>query len=639
MGSLLQKLEVSPMNGFMGQILVVDLSTGKITIDRPDEAYYRAYLGGAAMATEYVLRLMPQGADALGPDNVLVFANGPITGTAISGNSRMSVNARSPLSNGIGDAQVGGFFPAELKFAGFDAVVVLGQSPKPVYLWVTDNHAEIRDASKYWGMGTGDFEDAIQADTGDKRVQTMTIGPAGENLVKYAAIVNTASRAAGRTGMGAVMGSKRLKSIVARGSMDVQVADKEALKKLTQWGAKNVRINLGMAELQKYGTAATVMAQQNVGGLPTENWNSGVFEQAEEISGERMYETIHVKNETCYACAVRCKRVVQDENRGVEGRYGGPEYENLATLGSYCRISDLPAIALANQLCNIYGMDPIAFGATIGWAMDAFTSGQIGGGDTGGLELEWGDQEMMLQLAHMVARREGFGDVLADGMEGAAKRLGKGEDLVTTVKGGALPAHMPQTKRSLALIYAVNPFGADHQSHEHDPSYSPESGDEARRRMHLLGLDNQQDVLNLSEEKVRYAVIGQQFYSLLDSVSVCQFVFGPAWQLYGPDHLQQAIAAVVGWEMSVDELLEVGARKVAMMRWFNAREGIGREADRLPKKMFQPLTGGPSDGYVVTKEQMDFALDEYYRLTGLDPKTGYPLPETLAKYGLAAAGD
>ena len=627
------------MNGFMGQILVVDLSTGKITIDRPDEAYYRAYLGGAAMATEYVLRLMPQGADALGPDNVLVFANGPITGTAISGNSRMSVNARSPLSNGIGDAQVGGFFPAELKFAGFDAVVVLGQSPKPVYLWVTDNHAEIRDASKYWGMGTGDFEDAIQADTGDKRVQTMTIGPAGENLVKYAAIVNTASRAAGRTGMGAVMGSKRLKSIVARGSMDVQVADKEALKKLTQWGAKNVRINLGMAELQKYGTAATVMAQQNVGGLPTENWNSGVFEQAEEISGERMYETIHVKNETCYACAVRCKRVVQDENRGVEGRYGGPEYENLATLGSYCRISDLPAIALANQLCNIYGMDPIAFGATIGWAMDAFTSGQIGGGDTGGLELEWGDQEMMLQLAHMVARREGFGDVLADGMEGAAKRLGKGEDLVTTVKGGALPAHMPQTKRSLALIYAVNPFGADHQSHEHDPSYSPESGDEARRRMHLLGLDNQQDVLNLSEEKVRYAVIGQQFYSLLDSVSVCQFVFGPAWQLYGPDHLQQAIAAVVGWEMSVDELLEVGARKVAMMRWFNAREGIGREADRLPKKMFQPLTGGPSDGYVVTKEQMDFALDEYYRLTGLDPKTGYPLPETLAKYGLAAAGD
>ncbi len=628
------------MNGFMGQVLVVDLTSGKITIDRPDEAYYRRYLGGAALATEYVLRLMPKGADALGPDNVLVFAAGPITGTAISGNSRMSVNARSPLSNGIGDAQVGGFFPAELKFAGFDAVVVLGQSPKPVYIWVTDNHAEIRDASKYWGMGTGDFEDAIQADTGDKKVQTMTIGPAGENLVRYAAIVNTASRAAGRTGMGAVMGSKRLKSIVARGTMDVAVADAPALKALTQWGAKNVRINLGMAELQKYGTAATVMAQQTVGGLPTENWNSGVFEHAEDISGERMYETIHVKNETCYACAVRCKRVVQDENRGVEGRYGGPEYENLATLGSYCRINDLPAVALANQLCNIYGMDPIAFGATVGWAMDAFTSGQITGADTGGLEIEWGDQEMMLALAHMVAKREGFGDVLAEGMDGASQRLGgKGADLLTSVKGGALPAHMPQTKRSLALIYAVNPFGADHQSHEHDPSYSPGWGDETQRRMHLLGLDDPQDVLNLSDEKVRYAVIGQQLYSLLDSVSVCQFVFGPAWQLFGPDQLQQAIAAVTGWDMSIEELLVVGARKIAMMRQFNAREGIGREADILPKKLFKGLRGGPSDGYAVTEEQMASALAEYYRLTGLDPATGYPLPETLEKYEIAAVGD
>ena len=622
-------------HGYTGKVLVADLTTGVLTVDQHDDAWYRTFMGGAAAGMEYILRGVPAGADPLGPENVLTFFTGPLAGTPISGQSRMSVNCKSPLSGLIGDAQVGGFFPAELKMAGFDGVVITGSSATPVYLWIKDGESELRDATNYWGMQTGEFEDTLFEDLGDKRLQTMTIGRAGEHLVKYACPVTYTSRAPGRTGTGAVMGSKKLKSIVVRGTGKVTPHDPEALKTLTQWGAKNVRVNVAMAGLQKYGTAGTVMEQQAVGGLPTRNWDSGVFAEAEQISGERMYETMTLKNDTCYACAVRCKRVVQVENLGVEGRYGGPEYENLATLGSYCLVSDLERVALVNQLCNKEGMDPIALGATIGWAMDAFDKGEITLEDTGGLALPWGDAELMVQLTEMIATREGFGDVLAEGMEGASRRLdGRGADLITSVKGGAMPAHMPQVKRSLALIYAVNPFGADHQSSEHDPSYTPDSDEESMRRLALLGLTDPQDQLNLSDEKVRFALVTQQFYSLLDSASVCQFVYGPAWQLYGPDHLSEALNAVTGWDTTVDELVEVGARKLTMQRLFNAREGAGRNADVLPKKLFKPLTGGPSDGYRVTEEQMAHALDRYYALAGWDVASGMPTDASLQRYGL-----
>ncbi len=622
-------------NGYTGKILVADLTKGELTVDEHDDAYYRKYVGGAALAMDYILRDCPANADPLGPENVLVFAVGPMTGTAISGQSRMSVNAKSPLTGAIGDAQVGGFFPAELKFAGYDAVVVKGKSETPVSIVIKDGKAELQDASKYWGMGTGDLQDAVEADMDDDKVQLMAIGPAGENQVKFACIVNMASRAAGRTGLGAVMGSKNLKFISARGKAKIKVADAARLKELTQWGAKNTRINASIAGLQKYGTAETVLAQDQVGGLPTHNWDSGVFEGAEEISGERMYETILLKNDTCYACAVRCKRVVQDENRGVEGRYGGPEYENLATLGSYCMVSDLGAIALANQLCNIHGMDPIAVGATIGWAMDAFDKGEINGSDTGSLEIEWGDADMMVKLTEMMAYRDGFGDVLAEGMRGAAARLGKGEDLLTEVKGNAFPAHMPQVKKSLALIYAVNPFGADHQSSEHDPGYTPDADEESLRRLSLLGLDEPQDQLNLSDEKVRFAYETQKSYSFQDTVSVCQFVYGPSWHLYGPDQLRDALNAVTGWDMTIEEMQAIGDRKIVMQRYFNARDGLGRNADTLPKKAFKGLTGGPSDGFKVGKEEFEHALDVYYEMAGFDVESGMPTAATLNRVGIS----
>jgi aldehyde:ferredoxin oxidoreductase len=622
------------MHGFTGNILHVDLTNRTTEIERPDEAFYRKYLGGSGLGMYYILRDTPAGADALSPENVLTFAAGPLTGTAISGQSRMSVNARSPLGGAIGDAQMGGFFPAEMKFAGFDAIIVKGAASSPVYLWLHDGQAEIRDASHIWGKISGEVDAALKAELGDDKIEIAQCGPGGEKLIRHASVMNMSNRSAGRTGMGAVMGSKKLKAIAVRGKAKPTIAHPDRFKALTQGAAKGVRANAAMFGLQTHGTAETVGGQQVAGGLPTHNWDSGVFDGWEPIDGPTMTETILLKNDTCYACAVRCKRVVQDEQRGLDPYYGGPEYETIATFGSYCNIDDLPAVALANQICNQYGLDTINTGATISFAMDCFEKGLITSADTNGVELRFGNTEAMLWALDVIIKREGIGDVLAEGTDYASQVWGA-EELRTTVKGTNLPAHMPQVKRSLALIYAVNPFGADHQSHEHDPSYAPDNGEEDRRRMSLLGLNEQLDVLDLGAAKVNYALETQKHYSLLDSVSVCQFVYGPAWQLYGPDHLVEAVNAVTGWDMTIEETQVVGERRLNLMRAFNAREGIGREEDKLPKKMFKPLTGGASDGYRVTEEEMASALDTYYELAGWDVASGTPKPETLERLGLA----
>jgi len=346
-----------------------------------------------------------------------------------------------------------------------------------------------------------------------------------------------------------------------------------------------------------------------------------------------MADTILKERDTCYACTVRCKRVVEVKEGPyrADPRYGGPEYETLSTFGSYCGIDDLNAVATANQLCNQYGMDTISCGATIAWAMDCFEKGILTTDDTDGMELRFGDAAVMVRLTEMIARREGFGDTLAEGSARAAARLGRGsEELVVAVKGQEVPAHMPQVKRSLALIYAVNPFGADHQSHEHDPSWKSHPA-----RLAEIGLtDPPQPNKVLNESKIRFALQTQYAYSCLDSVNMCQFVFGPAWHLYGMAQLSEAVQAVTGWPVTVEELMRVGERRLNMLRAYNAREGIGREADTLPKKMQKALIGGKSDGISVTAEDVEQAKDIYYAMAGWDVATGNPTRAKLEELEL-----
>lgn len=622
--------------GYNGKILHVLLNDLTLVIEEPSEDFYRKYMGGSALGAYYLLKHTPQNADPLGPENTLTLSLSVTTGAPVSGQSRLTATAKSPLTGGIGDAQGGGFFPAELKFAGFDAIVIYGQAETPVYLWIKDGHAELRPAGHLWGLTTWEVDRRLAEELDDPKIQVLQTGIAGEKGVRYAALINMSNRANGRTGMGAVMGSKRLKAIAVRGKMRPPLADKKGLNTLARWGAQAFPES-DIYGLGLLGTAEVLAYQQADGGLPTRNWSSGVFEGWQPLDGKTMAKTILKERDSCYACTVRCKRVVEIETGPypVDPLYGGPEYETLATFGSYCGVDNLAAVAYANQLCNQYGLDTISCGATIAWAMDCMQAGLLTAEDTGGLELRFGDHQAMTRMVKDIAFREGFGDLLAEGSARAAEVIGRGtQERVVAVKKQEMPAHMPQVKRSLGLIYAVNPFGADHQSHEHDPAYP-----EYPQRMAEIGLTDPDPEYTLNEKGVRFALIGQYLYSALDSLNLCQFVFGPSWQLYGPGQVVEAVKTITGWDVDIEEILRVGERRLNLMRAFNAREGMGREADQLPAKMFQPLAGGPSDGLALGQAEIEKAKDLYYAQAGWEVETGVPTHQKLVELGLGWVAD
>jgi aldehyde:ferredoxin oxidoreductase len=648
------------MFGYAGKILHVDLTTGTLEIEEPPEDLYRTYLGGSALGLYYLLKNTPAGIDPYGPENTLSFMLSGPTGAPVAGQSRCTVVAKSPITGGAGDSQGGGFWPAELKFAGFDGIVVRGISPKPVYLWINKGEAELRDASHLWGETTLEVEQALKTELEDDRIEVLQIGPAGEKKVRFAAIMSMATRANGRTGMGAVMGSKKLKAIAVRGGKKkLPMADSEALRAIVQKSVPLVRGDEDVWELAKYGTIGILEGQSAGGGLPTRNYQSGSFgfDKAKNIGGERLFDELlrgaddnnQLKQgrETCYSCAVRCKRVVKDEwmDKALNPESGGPEYETAAMFGSDCGIDDLHAIAYASQLCNQYGADTIAAGGTMAFAIDCFEKGLITTEDTGGIELKWGDAEAMIAMLEKTLHREGFGDILAEGSAAAAAKIGNGaEDLSIAVKGAELPAHMPQVKPTLGIIYAVNPFGADHQSHEHDPMYTPETiaswPEKYGKRMADIGLTSPQPGDSLNEEKVRYALTTQYAYSAMDTANVCQFVFGPGWELLGMDDLAGVVSAVTGMETTVDDLLTYGRRRLNMLRAFNAREGMTRDQDTLPKRLYdEPLQDGASAGATMDRETIAEAIDTYYRLAGWDPETGNPPRETLEELDLGWVAD
>jgi len=613
----------------------VDLSRGTIETKILPEDVYRKYPGGSSLAAYLLMQSIPAGADPLGPDNVLVMAVSPLTGLAISGQSRMSACARSPLTGAIGDSQCGGFFPAEMRAAGADAIVFTGQAKEPVYLWLNDGKAELRPAKHLWGKVTAEVDSLLKKEIGDEKVEIAQIGPAGENLVRFAAIMNMVNRANGRTGLGAVMGSKRLKAVVVRGSKSPKPAAPEAFRGLVKRLKELQEANPGIVWFGEYGTAGVLAIQDKVGGLPTRNYTEGTFEQAKDIDGTTLAKTILKERDTCYACVVKCKRTVEVHEPGldIDPIYGGPEYETLSLFGSMCGVGDLKLLSKASADANMYGMDTISAGGTIAWAMEAKEKDLL---DDKGLGLAYGDGQSVLRAIEAIALRRGVGDLLAEGSLRAAKTLGQAAiDLTVTVKGQELPAHMPQHKRSLGLVYAVNAFGADHQSSEHDTALRAKPGTLQNRRLEELDIAASLPLTDLSDAKVRFAFRSQCFYSALDTLGLCQFVWGPSWQLYGPSETVELVRSGTGWQATMEELLEIGERKINLMRAFNAREGVGKAADVLPKKLFQPLVGkGPTVGVALTTEEFEHARESYYRLAGWDPATGYPTPAKLRGLGL-----
>lgn len=636
--------------GYTGKILHVDLTNQTTEVETPDESFYRDYLGGSLMGLYYLWKFAPKGVDPLSPDNVLTFALSAPTGLPVSGQSRCTLTCKSPSSGGVADSQAGGFWPAELKYAGFDAVVIRGASDKPVYLTIINGEAKLNDASHLWGKMTLEVDEMLKEELNDKKIEIAQIGISGEKLSNFAAVMNMSNRAWGRTGVGAVMGSKKLKAIVVRGSQKVTPADKSRVSALARSASKDFATSFG-----RYGTAGIVTGQHGAGGLPTNNYNSGVMptmELAEAIGGERLYDELlrgaeegkqdKQGRDTCYACIVRCKRVCESEYAGnkIDPDYGGPEYESLATLGSYCGVSDLHAVTYANQLCNAYGVDTISCGATISWAMECFENEVISIEDTGGIELRFGNAEAMITMLEQTLNREGFGDILADGSAKAADRLGKGHEFLVTVKGQELPAHMPQVKRSLGLIYAVNPFGADHESSAHDTSYRPSAYESNRARLEPLGLTKPQEMNVLNAEKVEFSLKTQYVFSATDTLGLCQFVYGTSWELFGTQEIAELMEAATGWDVSIDDVLAMGQKRLNMMRAYNAREGLQRDNDTLPEKMFKKaLVGGRSDGVILEREEFESALDMYFEQAGWDVATGVPTRATLESVGLDWVAD
>ncbi len=618
------------------KILEVNLSNRKIETKIIPGEIYRLYPGGSALGAYMLLQEMKPGIDPLSPENILVFSVSALTGLPISGISRLTVTAKSPLTGTIGDSQAGGFFPSHFKANGWDAVVFKGKSAAPVYLYIDGEKAEIRDAQNIWGKVTGEAEAIIREELGDKNIEIAQIGPAGENLVRYACIINMCNRANGRNGMGAVMGSKNLKAVVVQKAKAAKAYDQDGFRELAAGVKQRLEENATVAGLGLGGTDGDLESFHNEGFLPTKNWTTGYFpEGAKKITGTTMYETILKERDTCFACAVRCKRVVEVTGV-VDPLYGGPEYETCATFGSYCGVTELETVALANQLCNMYGLDTISCGATIAFAMECYEKGLINNKDTEGIELRFGNSSAIPVLVEKIAKREGFGDLLAEGSLRAAYKIGKDAvSLSISVKGQELPAHMPQFKPSVGLVYAVNPFGADHQSSEHDVFLVLPPDSKERQRLAQIGVWKGYDnPFELDDEKVRFALESQKYFSVLDTLCLCQFVWGPSWELYGPDDLVDLCRYGIGWDTSMHELMLVGERRINMMRFFNAREGFDKKDDKLPARLFEPFIDGPSKGVCLDKAAFESAVEAYYDLAGWDKNTGNPTEARLRSLSL-----
>jgi aldehyde:ferredoxin oxidoreductase len=621
--------------GYVGKILKVDLSSRRVEVESRDDAFFRRYLGGRALVAFYLLNEMVAEVDPLGPENLMVFAPGVLTGSGVSGHGRNGIGAKSPLTGALGSSEVGGFWGAELKRAGFDAIVVRGQASSPVYLWVKDGQAELREAEHLWGLTIGECEDALREELGDKGVRTALIGPAGENLVRYAAVANDRNRFAGRAGLGAVMGSKRLKGIAVRsapGQNQMQLADPTGVREVGRWMGSNLDL---VAGLHDSGTAGGLKSLSDGGGLPTWNFQAGHFHGDVKINGEVMRDTILIERDTCAACAVRCKRVVEvGEPYHVDPSYGGPEYESAAALGSDTGVDDLLVVAKANELCAVYGLDTISTGASIAFAMECFENGLLTEADTGGLALRWGDGELVLRLIEQISRREGLGDLLAEGVARMAEQIGQGaEAFALHVKGQELPMHEPRIKHALGVGYALSPTGADHVHNIHDTMYSGEGRALDNLRAYNTELRPVEATV-LNEDKLRLYFHHVNEAHFWDCAVMCLFL------PYTPQQLVGLLNAVTGWDADLEELQIIGQRSITLSRIFNLREGFVAADDSLPRRFFEPfLKGEARTALPLDEAAFEWAKGHYYQMMGWNGETGVPTHEALERLDIGWAAE
>ncbi len=627
--------------GYTGKILWVDLTAGKTWSEQIDEATYRLYPGGKALAAYILLKHMPAGVDPLGPDNILVLANGLLTGAPFSTATRFNAIAKSPLTGGYGESEAGGFWGPELKMAGWEAIVLTGRAEKPVYLWIKDDHVELRDASHLWKRDPEEAQATIRQELGDKLIRVLQIGLGGENLARFACLVNELRHFNGRSGLGAVLGSKHVKAVAVRGShkyLDL-AAEPQSIAELGRRLAKEVKENPQSWDLQWRGTPGLSGPLNAAGILPTRNFHTGEFAGVDAIKWEAYEKELLTARRSCYACAVRCKREVKvDDRYQVTDSYGGPEYETIAGFGSNCEVSDLQAIAKANELCGRYTLDSISCSSAVSFAMECFEHGLIGPADTGGLDLRFGNAEAMVKAVEMIAKRELIGNLLAEGTRRAAEVIGgDSKFFAMQVKGQELPMHDPRGKFGVGLGYAVGESGADHLTSVHDPMIAnPNSA--GFQAVQVFGITEALPPRDASPKKARQYAIMENWNSFEKVVGLC--FFGPAPRSFIPvDDTIKAVHDASGWEVTPADALRIGERATNLARVFNIREGFSRKDDTLPDRLFQPLESGALEGVAISREDFETALTALYTFKGWDPVTSAPTRERLRELDIEWAAE
>jgi len=619
------------MPGFVGRLARVDLSESKVKEEDVEETF-RKFLGGKGLAGKIMLEELDLKVDPLDAENKLLFLTGPLTGTAFPGGGKHQVLAKSPLTGIWGEATSGGYWGPELKFAGYDGLIIEGKASSPVYLWIHDRGAEIRDGTKLWGRNVVEATKQIQRET-NRSAKVACIGVAGEKLVRYACVIHEMNHAAGRSGMGAVMGSKNLKAVAVLGSGRLEMADPHEFNRLLREAHAILEKSSTAKSLHRYGTSGGVLPLQELGILPTKHFQTGMFEGSERISGEAMAETILTGRTTCMGCPIACMRAVRvgsGPHKGVTEETGGPQYETVAAFGSLCLNADLGAIAKAHQMCNQYGLDTISTGNAIAFAMECYDRNLLGREEVNGMELKWGNAEAMLRTIEKIGERDGFGDLLAEGVARASKRIGgEAEKIAMHVKGMEVPLHEPRGKKGVGLFYAISCRGACHLQAAHDTVLGGERG------IPEIGVEGRVDRFSV-RGKGRLVKSTEDLAAVCNSAVICRF---PTVLLNPTENISvtlitKMLSAATGWDMTPEELVRIGERAVNLTRVFNVKLGIDRKDDHLPARASEEMPEGTSKGQKISKEDLDTMLNEYYMERGWDER-GIPTREKLEELGMS----
>jgi aldehyde:ferredoxin oxidoreductase len=604
------------MNGYGGKILRVNLSTGAITKESTPADLARDFIGGRGFGIYFLLKEVPKGADPLGPENKLIVSSGPISGMMIPGGGKCDWTTKAPLTGGYASASMGGHFTAEMRYAGLDSIILEGISPKPVYLFIDNDRVELRDASDLWGQGTFAVEKQFKEKLGEE-FQIAVIGPGGENQVPYACINHDYGRQAGRGGVGAVMGSKKVKAIVLHGTKSVPVADVEAYRKAGKALYKACKDAEGLKDWTRYGTTIVVSWCDEVGALPTRNFSAGSFETGKTLYGPLMREKIVVTDKGCFGCPSPCGKY--SRNKKFDNYVEGPEYETIALMGSNLGIDDIETVAQANLLCDDLGIDTISTGNVIGWAMECYQKGIFAKTDTDGLDLNFGNAEAVFALIEKIARREGLGAMLSEGVKHASEEVGKGsEKFAIHVKGMEQSGYATHNATAMLLAYMTCDVGA-HHNRSWAITYDLEVGREL-----------------VTDEKVKRVIWLQNFRPMFDVIGGCRLQWvelGIDRDLYLP-----ALEAITGIHRSWEDMEKVGERiwNLTRLYWARENEDFGRVWD-MPSPRFyeEPPKSGATKGQITRLEDVNRLLDMYYQNRGWT-SNGLPKPETIESLGLEA---